>query len=258
MMFLCAFVVLESIVFLKKMLESIVFLKRTDEEVGAESLAQNDTAWIPTLGAARLNPYHEFMNGLERIVFVFAVLMHLWTVSWAVVDLWTLRVAPWALRILPNYGASITLWLVLFSIGAYAGMALGGLLFFFRAILNGMSRTKAISYLPISVIGVGALILIVYVKANEISLSPFLDVFLLSITITAPLLLEQAVRRLCSHYPALSVNLLLVPKPTRVPPSEATWIFVAFIINLIVCALWYCFRYDPTDTANPNWTGVFG
>jgi len=41
--------------------------------------------------------------------------------------------------------------------------------------------------------------------------------------------------------------------------EEDAWIsFCFFLINLVVCLLWYAFMYDSTGTVNPSWTDVFG
>ncbi|EPE31518.1 hypothetical protein GLAREA_12274 [Glarea lozoyensis ATCC 20868] len=31
-----------------------------------------------------------------------------------------------------------------------------------------------------------------------------------------------------------------------------------FVLNLVICVLWYSWEYDATGTVNPAWTNVFG
>lgn len=95
---------------------------------------------------------------------------------------------------------------------------------------------------------------------DPVSAALFLD-FLLFVLISIGLVsLGRAIRWLYSRYLMLSIYVLLLPEATRGAklPSGAVWSFALFIINLIVCALWYCFGYDPIGTVNPSWTGIFG
>lgn len=40
--------------------------------------------------------------------------------------------------------------------------------------------------------------------------------------------------------------------------GTAHYYFLFFVVNLVVCVLWYALKYDPSGTINPAWTDVFG
>jgi hypothetical protein len=110
----------------------------------------------------------------------------------------------------------------------------------------------SIASLLITGAGVDALI------NGDYPIHSYSDVFLVSLTFTAPFLLAWAIRWLCSKYPALNNNLLTVERTMDARFRATVWIFVFFLTNLAVCTSWYCLRYDASWTVNPSWTGVFG
>jgi hypothetical protein len=81
MMFLGAFVVFES----------MVFLKKRDKRAGFESLNHEEAASIPASVRGRMNLQINDINNFELRVFVFGVLIHCGIVSWAIWDLWALQ-----------------------------------------------------------------------------------------------------------------------------------------------------------------------
>lgn len=69
---------------------------------------------------------------------------------------------------------------------------------------------------------------------------------------------------LCSEYRTVAENLMLtsIDEDQSHPPNETDrdgrLVLVSFLYTVVFCMLWYAFRYDPTGTVNPKWTGVFG
>lgn len=86
-------------------------------------------------------------------------------------------------------------------------------------------------------------------------------------------------QRICIRYPKVANVLLIAPEPEAVgervempdgqpaevlenaPPPVESDAFMAlsfFLINLVICVLWYALNYDEAGTVNPAWTDVFG
>jgi hypothetical protein len=219
------------------------------------------------------------MNYAELIIFAVAILVHCGILVWAVVDLWSLR-APtfpdvgdaeeaggrlWSLPLVFIFLQALTLFCI---VGSAIGMCFW-LSLFYDVVRRGGAwdndrKLAAFTYLFFSagwgfpVIAIP--ILFVYLDFTFFSLSSLFDIPLFVLTFVGPVLLFRAIRWLCSRYPILSINVLLVPEEIRGarPPSGAVWAFSLFILTLLVCTLWYCFRFDPTGTVNPGWTGIFG
>jgi hypothetical protein len=249
MMFLGAFVVFEGMVILEKR--------------GFEPAALEEPK--------RIN----YLNRVERRVFVFAILIHIGIVLWAVVDLLALRTPAFQVEEKAYTGGLTGLSprsYVLSQIGAFLILTflsvttLATLLGFFVSIQDegeweGQKGIDVILCLALSVpFSILTFLMVVELINGEffIPLS-FLDILLFLLSFTAPLLLAVTILWLCSWYPHLSVYILMVPESLRSrEPPRATWTLVFFVVNLSVCALWYCLRYDPKGTVNPSWTEVFG
>jgi hypothetical protein len=249
MMFLGAFVVFEGMVILEKR--------------GFEPAALEEPK--------RIN----YLNRVEQRVFVFAILMHIGIVLWAVVDLLALRTPAFQIEEKP-YTAGLTGLsprpYVLAQIGAFLILtffsvtALGTLFGFFAFIRDGRKweGQKAIDVflclvlsVPLSVLTF--LMIVELINGGFFIPLSFLDIILFLLSFTAPLLLVVMILWLCSWYPHLSVYILMVPESSRGRElPRAIWTLVFFVVNLSVCALWYCLRYDPKGTVNPSWTEVFG
>jgi len=266
MMFLGAFIVFES----------MIFFKKKDGRGGLEPLAPDESASAPTL--VLVNARIDYINCVERRAFILAVLIHSGVVLWAALDPWELRrpiyeateeADAWGVYgLLPLSGISRTI-LALLAVLLIGSFGLYTLLSSLAQILcdwlgEGRDFSSRAADLRASVITMVYMIVIAFVaKAGQEKKSyklPFLlDLSLGFLTLAAPLWLAWAIGWLCSKYPALSVNLLMVPEPIRGnrSPSGAVWTFLFFVINLVVCMLWYRLRYDPTGTVNPRWTGVF-
>ncbi|KAN0114515.1 hypothetical protein V8E51_004059 [Hyaloscypha variabilis] len=81
MMFLGAFVVFES----------MVFLKKRNKRRGFELLTHEEPASIPAPVPGRMNVHIDDINDFELKVFILAVLMHFGIVLWAIWDLWAIQ-----------------------------------------------------------------------------------------------------------------------------------------------------------------------
>jgi len=269
MMFLGAFVVFES----------IVFLKKRDKRAGFEPLDHEEAASIPAPVRGRMNLQINDINNFEFLVFVLGVLIHCGIVLWAIWDLWALQAlasqtaeevgvlhvawsTPRSLRLAQSMGLLLCV--------LYLITALSVLMFFISllfAIWREPDKTEHIIQLVIGLLVMGFIVCVHIFSDPKPIFQPslmvppcFPNIILFLLTPIALLFLEWVIRWLCSRYPVLSVNLLMISETTQgsKPPSGATWALVFFIVNLIVCNLWYCLRYDPTETVNPSWTGVFG
>jgi hypothetical protein len=249
MMFLGAFAVFEGMVILEKR--------------GFEPAAPEEPK--------RIN----YLNRVEQRVFVFAILIHIGIVLWAVVEPLALRTPAFQIEEKP-YTAGLTGLspqpYVLAQIGAFLILtflsvtALGTLFGFFAFIRDereweGQKAIDVILCLVLSVpLSVLTFLMVMGLINGEffIPLS-FLDILLFLLSFTAPLFLAMMILWLCSRYPHLSIYILMVPESLcgREPP-RAIWTLVFFVVNLSVCALWYCLRYDSKGTVNPSWTEVFG
>ena len=226
MMFLGAFVVLES----------MVFLRKKGEEGHVQTLAQEGVLPIRTRGTTRLREHLELMDTLERGVFVSAIMIHVAIVAWAIVDLCIPGSASW----------THVLWLVA------------------QAVCIGLTHNIVpwvdieSTLCPYIYQIAGGLFIFIMLRDSSVFTATFTQIYLCILTLIGPLLLEPAIRLLFAVCPALSVHILLLPETTRWPVLAATRAFVFFIVNLIVCFSWYCYRYDFTGTVNPSWNGVFG
>jgi hypothetical protein len=217
----------------------------------------------------------KYLNRVEQRVFVFAILIHIGIVLWAVVDLLALRTPAFQIEEKPSTGGLTGLSprsYVLAQIGAFLILtfisvtALGSLFGFFTSIgderewegQKTIDVTLCLAFfVPFSVL---TFLMVAKLINGEffIPLS-FLDILLFLLSFTAPLLLAVMILWLCSWYPHLSVYILMVPESLRGrEPPRAIWTLVFFVVNFSVCALWYCLRYDPKGTVNPSWTEVFG
>lgn len=81
MMFIGAFVVFES----------MVFLKKRHKRAGVEALAHEEPASIPAPGRERINLKINDINDSELLFFSIGVTMHCGIVLWAIWDLWALQ-----------------------------------------------------------------------------------------------------------------------------------------------------------------------
>lgn len=217
------------------------------------------------------------INKFELTVFVLAILMHFGIVLWAIWDLWALQALPSqtaeeasALGVAGLTPRSIRLiqLIVLFYWVSILGVALLVLISFtWFCALTKYESSRAVHVIQLVfrllllVLGIGCFIsAILYNFPPLLGLPSLLNIILFFLTFIVLLFLEWVIRWLCSRYESLSVNLLMVPETTNgsEPPSRATWSLVFFIVNLIVCNLWCCLRYDLTGTVYPSWTGVFG
>lgn len=248
MMFLGAFVVFEGMVILEK---------RGFEPVALEE-------------PKRIN----YLNRVEQRVFVFAILIHIGIVLWAVVDLLALRTPALQIEEKPYTGGLTGLSprsYVLAQIGEFLILtflsvtALGTLFGFFNFIRDereweGQEAIDVILCLVLSVpLSVLTFLMVVELINGEIFIPlSLLDILLFLLSFTAPLFLAVMILWLCS-YPHLSVYILMVPESLRGrKPRRAIWTLEFFVVNLSVCALRYCLRYNPKGTVNPSWTEVFG
>jgi hypothetical protein len=269
MMFLASFLVFEAMVFLRKR-------GHGDGRGGFEPLAEAELAAMgsPHRAGVRIG----YINSVERAAFGLALLLHVGLMVWAVVDLWALRGAissrpqeelqiagPGQVLPLLNAFAQIS---VLISITLTGILAFRSISLYFSDILKGEAWDEgkifeaAISTFFLFVTAILAVgLLIAYVDLDTSSPSSLLDIFLFFLTISGPLLLMFGLRWLCSKYQTLQVYLLMLPRTTTSDNKifhKATWTLTFFIVNATICSLWYCFRYDPTGTVNPSWTGIFG
>lgn len=271
MMFLGAFVVFESIVFLKK-----------DRSERAEH-TQGESVSARTSVTAHVNAQVWYTNRVEQRVFVFAIMIHVLTVYWAVRDLCRLQAPTWQImdkdRVISVGGSwpfsgTLAAAVVLVFVEPINFNILISQLKFFSSILLGWhggawdedSIFRRAIILSLSFILFQAPLvtfaeLLAMDDKRPFMIAPsFSNLSLYFVSFTALLLLISAINRLCSKYPTLGVNLLMVPETTRESRSPVTsaWTLVFFVVNLTVCTLWYCFRYDSTGTINPSWTGIFG
>jgi len=254
MMFLGAFVVFES----------MIFLMKRDKRAGFESLAHEEPASIPAPVQGFMNVQINDINQCEIRVFVVAVLMHLGIVLWAIWDLWALQVP--ASQIAEELGTPrsnrlLQLVLLGYCISLLSFALMVPICFIFVLLSGDIIRLTG------CLLFMGFFVYVIAFSGAKVDFLPillglpsFLNIILFLLTLIAPLFLEWVIRWLCSRYQSLSVNLLMVSETMEgsKPPSEATWTLVFFIVNLIVCNLWYCLRYDLTGTVYPSWTGVFG
>jgi hypothetical protein len=248
-MFLGAFVVVEGMVVLEKR--------------GLQPVAQE------RLG--RIN----YLSRLEKRVFVFTILMHVGIVLWAVVDLLALRAPAFQIEEKPHVAGltglsplsyvltQIGTFLILTFLSVSALMTLFGFFCFIQDEREWEAEKikDLILCLTLSVPFSLLTFFMVMGLINGESFVPlsFLDILLFLLSFTAPLLLFVMIHSLYYCYPHLSFYILVVPESSwgREPPTRAIWTLVFFLVNLSVCALWYCLRYDPTGTINPSWIGVF-
>jgi hypothetical protein len=82
------------------------------------------------------------------------------------------------------------------------------------------------------------------------------------ISTAAVLTVMASIRSLSQRFLMLDRNLRVL-YPQGVEGSlkvdlGACLALVFFLTTVLACLLWYCYIYDPSETFNPTWTGVFG
>jgi hypothetical protein len=266
MMFLGTFVVFESIVCIKK---------RPINDEAAVLLGETASASVPIPESAR--SLVKYINYFELLMLTLALLIHTGVLAWVVVDLWALR-APTSYSDWKD-PAQVTGIQTLFAVGgrvillpmiACSARMIQFFLYInivFEPVRRGgrwdQDRTTIAFCFPIySLIAAEAGIVSSWMLFVLLPFSPviLLDMLLFGLAFAGPWLLNRAISWLCSIFPALSVNLLMIPETARDtwPSSRAAWTLVFIVLNLTICALWYLFRYSPAGTVNPSWTGIFG
>jgi hypothetical protein len=65
---------------------------------------------------------------------------------------------------------------------------------------------------------------------------------------------------LFGKFPAVMKTILLLPNEivTEDEVHSDSWALGFILYSLVLCILWYAYRYNPKGTGNPSWTAVFG
>jgi hypothetical protein len=96
------------------------------------------------------------------------------------------------------------------------------------------------------------------------------DCFFFDLSLVCAPVFVFIVKKLCWLSPGLGETLLLASHEEISPTVDegaddadavdqgAVWSLTFCIANIILCLLWYWLRYNPANTLNPSWTGVFG
>ena len=276
MMFLSAWVVFEIVGFMGK------------RAIDAAKRMQADPAEIENL-LAEAEDVNEDFNFLtkdkfgnivypERLVFVFAVLLHVLLFLWAIVNLWGMRAYVYAdpdiidrgrfPELVPLNSAvqALAFFLVVPSVTCVILYA------FTKSLMRGWVDRPLYILIPISLMWLfliavllGYICFCFWVGSKVTHASTFyIDIPILFTVVGGAPLVGFLVNVLSSSYPRLGSQLLV-----RFPSGDlasgntksdqgAVWSLVLFLINLTVSVLWYAFRFDSEGTVNPSWTGVFG
>ncbi len=248
-MFLGSFLLLKSMAVLKKWVAGAVY----------EALDQGKAALRPRLVPLRVTTGMKHINHAGEAIFSFAIFIHCTLISWAVLDLWSLRVSVYddleevamggCLWFLPLFLVSTQI-LVLICIATFTILALGVLFIFCDAIRKvgewDSKRTlEAFTWLFLSfVFGISAIAMstvFFYLKSGVVlfSLSSFIDILLFVLATMGSWALCWAIRWLCLRYPIMIVYVILLPenKGGAKPSPRAVRAFSLFVINLIICTL---------------------
>ena len=214
----------------------------------------------------------------ERLVFVFAVLLHVLLFLWAIVNLWGMRAYVYAdldiidrgrfPELVPLNSAvqALAFFLVVPSITCvilYAST---------KSLMRGwvdrplyILIPKSLMWLFLIAVLLGYICFCFWVGSKVTHASTFyIDIPILFTVVGGAPLVGFLVNLLSSSYPRLGSQLLV-----RLPSGDlasgntksdqgAVWSLVLFLINLTLSVLWYAFRFDSEGTVNLSWTGVFG
>jgi hypothetical protein len=86
----------------------------------------------------------------------------------------------------------------------------------------------------------------------------FIDIAFSLCLLFPALLLDVLLKTICLIFPAVGDSLMLISLNDGRADSAGLCYFIGFSYTMALCTLWYAFKYDPTGTVNPDWTGVFG
>jgi hypothetical protein len=124
------------------------------------------------------------------------------------------------------------------------------------------SRLKAVFYtflslIPVSIIELAVLSTAGFDKSLVVDIGYFLGV-----AMPAPAL-NVMLAILCRRYRTVAENLMLGSideQGNSAHPVDPVGllVLVSFLYTVVLCTIWYAFRYDSSGTVNPSWTGVFG
>ncbi|KAH7092253.1 hypothetical protein FB567DRAFT_516851 [Paraphoma chrysanthemicola] len=244
MMFLGAFVVFEGMVFVSA---KDIYLK----EEGYPTEQKGNAALLPRFVQRDANSFYD----TERILFSTGIIIHCMVLIWAAIDIWRLRGGA-----LDQVGSVILILFILFLIFVH----LIGILLTFVAFIFCMRE------------GPWILAMVCFLSCGYVGklLSMFVEIigwvpsrvwydFLVFLGICGSIsVLWCCTYMLCMHFPRLGMVLLVIPFSADISPGkideQAFGALIFFLVNFLVCFLWYWLRYNPEGTGLPDWTGLFG
>jgi hypothetical protein len=261
MMFMCSWVVFESMVLARKKDDYTPLPQHTPLE-------------------NRVQHYIETFSKIDCIVVFFGMCLHAILILFAILSAWSLRgchyqhvyAAPVELLVpealMPLVAAS-------FALLALANGAIAMLMFFtpaqavwekgWRFCVKWSFQRENFLLFSIRLFSQCAVTFQTIIMFQTFPLSAYtVELPILALVVSVVPLMMAGTSLLCGRFPELRRKLLLSSsKWTRMGftfcvKTTDLGNLMFFLVNLAVCLAWYSLKYDPQETVDPGWTGIFG
>ena len=255
-MFLFAFLVIEA---------AALFARR--------SITSSDYSSLPGINgqATQSEIERQVIQGFETMetcAFCVGLMAHFAVLVWAFFDVWLLRSSAYnpgttgkvdslISLLFITYVGNIAIFcppltiLALFS--TYASLQLEHPT---RSYGRKLSERACIGFLVICALAVMGIFIFAMYKDHSL----VVDCFFFDISLVCAPSFVFIVKKLCRLSPVLGETLMVASREENsADVDDGAVLSLTFCISSIVlCLLWYWLRYNPAETVNPTWTGVFG
>ena len=264
MMFLCSFL----------LFETMVYTRRND---GYVIVAQD------TLLDRQAQRHMKNFSAMDHKVFNIGIVLHIALLLWAIINIWSLRGIHyhdvyfqqewpeqhrellWPASLMPPAAALGALFVVFSSITTLA-LFYGLWITAYDSLWISDDTWSVKAYVILTRIFMSFFTSCLFViEALDIAPTGYLvGLPILVVLIGAVPLAMLVVLWLCRKLPELRKKLLLGPASNV---KNGPWFnleisnlgnLMFFLANLAVCVAWYSLKYEPEGTVNPRWTGIFG
>jgi hypothetical protein len=209
----------------------------------------------------------------DVVLIMIATFAHLGVVYWAAADLWfVVAYAHNGLHITSIIKSSVTLWILILLLGGVVMKCMGrpfsgdrfkrwlGVSFFVMMIIPDERKKHKDDF---------------FLRLHKFNIKLTIGFYIIGFF----WLCQKLMLLVCKKWPGVGRAFLIdneewnsrrgedqagessegVENQEVEPIEDGAWAALClFITNVVVCALWYAFIYDPTETINPPWTDVFG